>query len=628
MFHTHQRDIFADRPLETFVPMLHLPAIRDFALVVSAGEIAGLNSEERCGLAGERMKISLFGSFRAEGPGGENLTPKGRKAQALLAMLALAERGERSRVWLCDKLWSDRQAEQAFASLRQCLMDIRRSFGAICSEVLDISQFTIRLELPAVEVDALAMREAWSRGDTGNPILARRGEFLEGIDVGDSEFEDWLAVERSRWQDFREEIEASKAKSRPAVPISTPSASPSIITRDTRLFRPGIRILPPVASNDNRRSYELADELTELFIKSVIDIESIDVVDAREYDNPVLSLAAASSAQSTPLVFQARARSSGTDQLAEIKIANTLTARIEFIKTLPVDSSTPISRNPHILSQVNFATDAIQNIYRRTMVLPLDSPEATARLLVLSAIDDMYDLSRERHEQAEARIKKSIELAPSAQAYAWLAYLQTFKVGQCFAPRSPAITEEAERAFRKAMELDPNNSLSLTLCAHVNLFVLNNRDRAEDLVQRSLAINPNRPMSWDIYSVMYAYNGQPDIGIKYANWASSISEYGPYAFFLDTGKCMNYTLAGEFENAVTHGYKALKARPNFLPALRYTAISLGNLGRIEEAGKLARDMRRIDRNISAEAIVGSAFFNLSDEQKAILRIGLKRSGID
>jgi hypothetical protein len=91
---------------------------------------------------------------------------------------------------------------------------------------------------------------------------------------------------------------------------------------------------------------------------------------------------------------------------------------------------------------------------------------------------------------------------------------------------------------------------------------------------------------------------------------------------------MNYTLAGEFEKAIAHGQKALKARPSFLPALRYTAISLGNAGRLAEARKLTADMRKIDKNLSARSVLSSEFFNLTEAQREILRIGLERSGIE
>src|SRR5262249_20867811 len=80
---------------------------------------------------GERpeLRISVIGTFRVLAPNDEDLTPRGRKARALLALLALTPTRRRSRPALQDKLWSDRGPEQGAASLRQALTEIRRAFG-------------------------------------------------------------------------------------------------------------------------------------------------------------------------------------------------------------------------------------------------------------------------------------------------------------------------------------------------------------------------------------------------------------------------------------------------------------------------------------------------------------------
>ncbi len=75
------------------------------------------------------LRIHVIGAFRVLAHDGEDLTPRGRKARALLAMLALTPTRRRSRPALQDKLWSDRGAEQGAASLRQTLTEIRRSLG-------------------------------------------------------------------------------------------------------------------------------------------------------------------------------------------------------------------------------------------------------------------------------------------------------------------------------------------------------------------------------------------------------------------------------------------------------------------------------------------------------------------
>jgi hypothetical protein len=55
---------------------------------------------------------------------------------------------------------------------------------------------------------------------------------------------------------------------------------------------------------------------------------------------------------------------------------------------------------------------------------------------------------------------------------------------------------------------------------------------------------------------------------------------------------------------------------------------MGNMGLIDQGRKLSNDMRRIDRNLSASAILKSDFFNLPEAQRDILRIGLANCGIE
>jgi len=149
--------------------------------------------------SGGKLKIHLLGPFQIIGSDGRDLTPRRQKANALLALVAVADRGQRARSWLCSRLWSDRSQEQALGSMRQSLTDLRRALGADWRRYLHIDAFTVAIDPSTVWVDALALRE---RGASGHEVEC--GEFLEGMDVGDDEFEDWLLLERRYWQDLCE----------------------------------------------------------------------------------------------------------------------------------------------------------------------------------------------------------------------------------------------------------------------------------------------------------------------------------------------------------------------------------------------------------------------------------------
>jgi len=144
----------------------------------------------------------LLGPFSVSDYDGLPLTPKAQKTCAMLAMLALSPRATRTRVWLRDKLWSDRGEEQGAASLRQALLDARRSLGELGDQVIIADKKSVSLRLDKITIDTeLLLAEA----ETSNQDLERlrvslNEDLLEGMDIRDPEFEDWLALERQVWE--------------------------------------------------------------------------------------------------------------------------------------------------------------------------------------------------------------------------------------------------------------------------------------------------------------------------------------------------------------------------------------------------------------------------------------------
>lgn len=128
----------------------------------------------------ELVEFHVRGPFRVQGPGGTDITPKGSKLRGLLLLLLTSPNGRRARVWLQDKLWSDRGRVQGNASLRQALFQIRRAFGSQ-KDILTADRLDV-----ALEFDRIRLCEDGT------------GEFAEGLDVRDQEFEQWLVTERTR----------------------------------------------------------------------------------------------------------------------------------------------------------------------------------------------------------------------------------------------------------------------------------------------------------------------------------------------------------------------------------------------------------------------------------------------
>jgi DNA-binding SARP family transcriptional activator/TolB-like protein len=141
--------------------------------------------------------LELLGPVRLGNTAGDDLTPKARKTRALLAVLALSKSAvPRSR--LIDLLWGDRGEEQAKASLRQALYELRglASRGYIAAERESVGLGPKRLHTDLGEIQRLT--EARDAGALADALEAVETPMLGTLDDITPEFDEWLRDERAR----------------------------------------------------------------------------------------------------------------------------------------------------------------------------------------------------------------------------------------------------------------------------------------------------------------------------------------------------------------------------------------------------------------------------------------------
>lgn len=164
------------------------------------------------------VEITLLGPPRVTRDG-EPVAFDTRKAMALLAHLALAER-PRSREGLCELLWSTQDPDRARGALRRTLSTLRKAIG---EEWIDTAGDSIALRRgPGLELDvarfrALAGPDA-SPESLSEAVALFSGELLEGFFLRDSAgFEHWQmgeaeALRRELGSALRRLVEALVAR--------------------------------------------------------------------------------------------------------------------------------------------------------------------------------------------------------------------------------------------------------------------------------------------------------------------------------------------------------------------------------------------------------------------------------
>lgn len=149
-----------------------------------------------------RLSLTLLGGFQARIGSGPALSLSTRKAQALLAYLALPAGRAHPRDKLATLLWGDNSEGQARNSLRQALFTLRRTLP----DGVHVEGDAIALDPATVEVDVAAFERSVAEATPTALVTAAQlyqGDLLAGLSVeGTGGFEEWLLDERERLREL------------------------------------------------------------------------------------------------------------------------------------------------------------------------------------------------------------------------------------------------------------------------------------------------------------------------------------------------------------------------------------------------------------------------------------------
>jgi predicted ATPase/DNA-binding SARP family transcriptional activator len=139
------------------------------------------------------LVITLFGPIQVSVDGHSLPRLRSRKSLWLLALLTLRHGRPVEREWLAGTLWPDADQDQAFASLRVVLSELRKALGAQGVRLQSPGRHTVSLDLVGAQADVLAFDAAIADGTPAalaRAVALYTGPLLEGCT------EEWVPQER------------------------------------------------------------------------------------------------------------------------------------------------------------------------------------------------------------------------------------------------------------------------------------------------------------------------------------------------------------------------------------------------------------------------------------------------
>ena len=219
--------------------------------------------------------------------------------------------------------------------------------------------------------------------------------------------------------------------------------------------------------------------------------------------------------------------------------------------------------------------------------------------LVLRAQQLEREFTKESVAAAIECTQQALAIDPNyAHAMALAAHCFGWRLVQGWMAELPQETIQGARLAARAVELGQDDGNVLWLAAHGILYLAKDRERAHELVHRSLDLNPNSAAAVTMAGVIETMSGNPDQALKLLHRALRLSPRDPRGWHTYGTIALAHLTDGRFEEAVSFANRALLYNPRFGGPIRVLVSSLALLGRYDELTEAMERLRTIDPEFS------------------------------
>lgn len=554
-------------------------------------------------------RLTLLGPFGLHAPDGRRIPLTSKKGMALIALLAMARAGERSRAWLQDQLWGSRAPEQARASLRRELSNLRTVLADHASEPpIIIEPSRVRLDLARVSIDVreleadLAAHRATGIGE---------GDFLEGIDLaGEEEFEDWLRVQRQMVaalvEQAKEDAWTRRAQAREAGEAQAISG-PLDLVRGGDLSlpdRPSIAVLPFANLMSEADSAHLVDGLAEELSITLSRFSTLFVIAAGSsltYRDPSTDRARICRELGVRYLLEGSVRREGDQLRVSVRLVDGIVGEQVWADRFQEAIENVFELQDHVAATVApIIESSLEKAERRRVIAaPVQSPDAYSLYWRANAL--FREWKREATLEAIELAEKVLAIEP---ANAWAAALASFCHGAAYNGRW---TDERERHraaalahYESAIRHGGDDPFVLGYLAGTLIGLSGDMKIADQLIERALELHPN-------YAATLFWGGWVDIAMgkldrALARFEAALRQNPRSAAraYSITGIGVCLLAMGRIEDSAAVLTEAVQHLPTYPVTLAGLTVACAALGRKAEARSYAE---RLDANGGVDGVL-------------------------
>ncbi|WP_262271248.1 MULTISPECIES: adenylate/guanylate cyclase domain-containing protein [Microvirga] len=245
--------------------------------------------------------------------------------------------------------------------------------------------------------------------------------------------------------------------------------------------------------------------------------------------------------------------------------------------------------------------------------------------LVMRALPYVWALEFEANKEATRLIDKALLLDPGYPlALSLAAWCRGQRIVYNWSKNVPEDKRETLRQAQAAAAIAHDDPFILTVLGAA-LTITREYQRAEALLERALALDPNSAWAWNRSGWLHNYRHDPEVAIQHFERSLRLSPFDPMAFNCDMGIGCAHFIAKRYDLAVQWQEKGWRTKPSATWVHRTLAPAYALAGDLDRARESVGELVRHYPGIRISQIIEAMAF--SQETMGRFAEGLRLAGL-
>ncbi|OYU49251.1 MAG: hypothetical protein CFE31_07760 [Rhizobiales bacterium PAR1] len=542
-------------------------------------------------MAEKLIEINLFGACSVRSAHAGQFDIKGAKHKALFALLVTAPFGRRTRDFLQQTLWGATNYDTGRQSLRRALSDIKHVMGESFGVLFSGNNIDLTIDLSRVRL-------------TGHPGA---GLFLEGLNVPEALFQQWLAG-----------IRANPGQLAGHFSLSNPMPDLPIL--------PVVAVLPLRAVGSESSDGVLGDWLAEEISRSLSRSRLLSVIShlsCRQLGAISVDMSKVRDLLRADYCVVGSIRRQRGALILDADLVDTRSGKIILTRQVEAAAAhfgqSSIEGISTIVKAIGRAIADDSITHTRGLALA----DIEDHRLVIAGVGLMHRSTLRDFARARELLEEALRRAAfTPEIHAWLGKWYVLSVFNGWSTDVARETASATDFTSRALDLAPDDPFCLTIDGFAQNNLLRRLDIAEQRYDMALNYNPNSALTWLLKGTLCAFRDEGQQAVNAARHARKLSPLDPFGYFYDTLSASANLSLGSFEDALELADRSLAVNDRHLSTHRARIVALYHLGRKKEAQAAAEQLLRRQPDFTVDKYLRghpAADFNFGKQAVAAMR---------